>query len=425
MDNLKEENVSENQSKESSSKRTERPPAERKRKMTPKRKTIHHRPKVKYIKPKKGNRIALSLASTFLVVGISVLLSISIIFLTKELFGIDKSAASYTVKVPENATIDDIVKLITEDQEKKKKEPIIKVEKMFRMLAEFKQSRDPEFEFVAGEHTLSPNMGYSDIISELTSYNYIERETVKITIPEGKNIREVAQLLEENKVCAADLFVYYFNKGLQYDFINNIPSSVDSVLRFDRMEGYLFPDTYEFYKAPYEDVTYLEEKDYEIILRKIYDNFEEKYTPEFAQRAKDIGMTMDNVITLASIVQCEAGNVPDMKKIASVFHNRLDDPLTFPRLESDPTSAYSEYVVRKFNESSNENMVDAYNTYTSSGLPPGPICSPGIDAIKAVLWPDETKLYYFCANIETREVYFAETYEQHKENCIAAGIQEY
>ena len=82
-------------------------------------------------------------------------------------------------------------------------------------------------------------------------------------------------------------------------------------------------------------------------------------------------------------------------------------------------------VVRKFNESSNENMVDAYNTYTSSGLPPGPICSPGIDAIKAVLWPDETKLYYFCANIETREVYFAETYEQHKENCIAAGIQEY
>lgn len=67
-------------------------------------------------------------------------------------------------------------------------------------------------------------------------------------------------------------------------------------------------------------------------------------------------------------------------------------------------------------------MLDAYNTYKSNGLPPGPICSPGLAAIKAVLWPKETNYYYFCANIETKEVYYAETYEEHVNNLLAAGI---
>ncbi|WP_044977227.1 endolytic transglycosylase MltG [Ruminococcus sp. HUN007] len=85
------------------------------------------------------------------------------------------------------------------------------------------------------------------------------------------------------------------------------------------MEGYLFPDTYEFYKAPDGDVKVLEEQDYEIILRTIYENFEAKYDDEMKKRAAEVGMTMDKVVTLASIVQLEAANTADMKNVASVF----------------------------------------------------------------------------------------------------------
>jgi len=424
MENLKEENNSETPNVSAPEKKPEMQSSARRRTSSVRRKKAANNSKVKYIKPKKGNRVALSLVLTFLIIGISVVSSIGILFLTKELLGIDKSSASYTVTVPENATIDDVIKLMTDEQEKKKKEPIIKVDAMFRALAKFKESRSDTgtLEFVSGDHKLSPRMGYSEILTELMSYTYVERETVRITITEGKTIRDVAAMLEENKVCAANMFIYYFNKGLEYDFIKKIPDTSAVSLRFDRMEGYLFPDTYEFYKAVYDDVESLEEEDYEVIIRKFFDNFESKYTDEFSKRADELGMSMDEVITLASIVQREAADKHDMKDVASVFSNRLKNTYMFPTLGSDPTREYSKYVVEALSDPVNSRMVTAYNTYESSGLPPGPICSPGVDAITAVLWPNETNYYYFCANIETKEVYYATTNEEHEYNKVLAGI---
>ena len=379
---------------------------------------------IRYIRPAKGNRIAISLVFVVAILSTSILTATGIIFLTREFLGIDKSAATYIVNIPENATTDDVIRIMTVDQEANRKEPIIKVDKMFRLLADFQERRYEEpIEYVSGNHNLRPNMGYADILDELQSYDYIEKDTVSVTIKEGMRLRSVAKLLEDEGVCAADKFIYYFNAGLdEYDFITKLPKPTANDLRFDRMEGYLFPDTYEFYVAPDGDVKSLEETDYEVILRTIYENFEAKYDDEIKARAAEIGMTMDQVITLASIVQLEAADEKDMPMVASVFTNRLNNYDRFPALQSDPTREYSEYLEKLDDYSITRRMLDAYNTYKSNGLPPGPICSPGLAAIKAVLWPKETNYYYFCANIETKEVYYAETYEEHVNNLLAAGI---
>lgn len=429
MDNLKEENSLDQQNGKNSAGKKARPSAGKFVNALfapppPKKKKKKQVRQVKYIKPRKGNRIALSLVFTFAIIGISVIASVGTIFLAREFLGIDKSAATYIISIPEDADTDDVIKALTVDQEIKKKEPIIKVEKMFRLLVSLSEKRNEgPLDYVSGTHNLRPNMGYQDILEELQSYTYIERETVRLTIKEGMRLRDVAKMLEDNEVCSADRFVYYFNAGLDdYEFIQQIPKPTANDLRFDRMEGYLFPDTYEFYKAATGDVNALEEEDYEVILRKIFENFESKYDDEIQARANELNMSMDYVLTLASIVQLEARDAEDMKMVASVFNNRMNNADMFATLGSDPTREYSEYLDELDDYSVNQKMLNAYNTYTSTGLPPGPICSPGIDAIKAVLWPKDTNYFYFCANIETKQVYYAETLEQHEANLIEAGI---
>lgn len=381
---------------------------------------VTRRVKVKYIKPKKGNRIAFSLIFTSIIVGISVIASISIIFLAKEFFGIDKSASNYTLKIPENADVKQVMEIMTTNQEDRGREPIIRVKPLFELLVKFKERGGETVEFVAGDHALSPNMGYTDILDELTSVEYIERQTVTITIVEGTTLDDVAKMLEDNGVCLAEKFIYYFNNGLSdYNFINDVPKSTAHSLRYHRMEGYLFPDTYEFYQAI--DITTMEESEYEIILRKIYDNFEIKYNEELQARAKEMGMTMDEVIIMASIIQKEAADNADMYNVSSVFHNRMERPYDFRGFESDPTSEYAVWLESK---GMSKDMVRAYDTYETKWYPPGAICNPGLEAIKAVLYPAQTNYLFFCADTRTKEkiVYYAETVEQHRENCIAAGI---
>lgn len=116
-------------------------------------------------------------------------------------------------------------------------------------------------------------------------------------------------------------------------------------------------------------------------------------------------MTPDEVLTLASIVQKEAGDLEEMQKVASVFLNRLKPGSPYPMLQSDPTMNYE--------------FLDAYNTYEIQGLPPGPICNPGLDAISAVLYPADTNYYFFVTD-KDMNYYYAETFEEHQQNCAIA-----
>ena len=135
-----------------------------------------------------------------------------------------------------------------------------------------------------------------------------------------------------------------------------------------------------------------------------------------------MGKTLEETLTLASIVQAEAGDTANMKRVASVFYNRLNNSDDFPLLQSDPTSAYVRDVIIPNSDYVTDNMKTAYDTYKGAGLPPGPICNPGLDAIKAVLYPAETDYFYFCSNLETGEFYYAKTLEEHEANLVKAGL---
>lgn len=383
-----------------------------------KKKAKKRRIKIKYVRPRKLNRVAVSLVFTFIIVGISVILSTIIIFSAKEILGISKSAKTYQINVKEGDDVDDIIAHLTTEQEKKNREPIINSAQLFKLVCKIKRT-DPVF--VEGEHYLQPNMGYMDMINALGSYDYEEMVTETIQITEGTTLYDAAKQLADKGVCDLDKFIYYFNKGLSdnYDFIKDIP--IKEPLRFYGMEGYLFPDTYEFYVS--NDVASMTREDYEILVMKFYSNFESKYTKEYSDRAEELGMTMDQVITLASMIQKEALNVEDMYNVSSVFHNRLINPTLEPTLGSNPTG---EYVRALHTNHLDDNMVLAYDTYLSPGLPPGPICNPGLDAIDAALNPNDTNYYYFCAgdDPETGEkaVRYAENYEQHIINCDYFGL---
>lgn len=335
-----------------------------------------------------------------LVISVSILASVYILRYSKELLGIDKSDIKMVIEVPMNSNTTDIAQQLYN-------EGIINEPDLFRLFSKFKGA---DGTYIAGTHTLSPKMDYSTIIEILQEEAENQRETADVVFPEGITLLEAAQKLEEKGVCDADEFIKVFNtSSFGFDFEKNIKVSS---MKFYKMEGYFFPDTYQFYL----------EEDPRVVAKKIYSNFDFRITPDYYGRMRDLEMDLEEVLTLASIVQAEAANTRDMKRVASVFYNRLNNPNEYPLLQSDPTTNYVEDIIMPNIEVKSERMFEAYDTYRGAGLPPGPICNPGLDAINAVLYPAETDYYYFCSNLETGEFFFAETLEEHEQNLIEAGL---
>ena len=131
---------------------------------------------------------------------------------------------------------------------------------------------------------------------------------------------------------------------------------------------------------------------------------------------EELQLSLDELITFASIVQKEAATTNTMTMVASVFWNRLNNPDDFPKLQSDPTTNYVNNVIKPNQDVYNKTMIEAYDTYQGAGLPPGAICNPGIEAIDAVLANQKSDYFYFIANIYTGETLFAETLEEHEAN---------
>ena len=132
-------------------------------------------------------------------------------------------------------------------------------------------------------------------------------------------------------------------------------------------------------------------------------------------------MTLDQVITLASVIQKEAGNADEMGMVSSVFHNRIDDASAgLPLLQSDVTILYVESDIKPYQSRATQEVYDAYNTYVCKGLPVGPICSPGLDAIKAAIHPEESQYYFFVTDINGK-YYYGKTLDQHYANVRKAA----
>lgn len=255
-----------------------------------------------------------------------------------------------------------------------------------------------EGEFRAGKYEFEDTKDIESLVNILTKQNTISQEH-KITIIEGWNNRNIDEYLAGKGILPEGEFLDQVNvltkdKKAQYDFLSSKPDNVD-------LEGYLFPDTYHLRS----------DADAEYIIDKLLTNFDRKLTQELRDKIESQGKTIHEVVTLASIVEKEVARDEDRRIVAGIFLNRLDIGMG---LQSDATVNY--VTGGKTTRPSLDDIAveSEYNTYKYRGLPPGPICNPGIASIEAVLDPVETD-YLFFLTTPDNETIFSETHDDHVE----------
>lgn len=222
----------------------------------------------------------------------------------------------------------------------------------------------------AGEYLLSPSMSPKEIIGIIVAGKI---RLHRITIPEGYNLQQTAQVIAESGFATKKEFLKSATDTQQVHEMG---------INAKTFEGYLFPDTYYFSK----DLTP------EKIISAMVKRFWSVFGPEWKKKAESIGMSIHQVVTLASIIEKETGIPSERPIISSVFHNRLKLGM---RMESDPTVIYG---IENFNGNLTKKDLltpTPYNTYIIKGLPPGPIASMGKSALKAALYPSDTQFMYF------------------------------
>lgn len=261
----------------------------------------------------------------------------------------------------------------------------------------------------AGTYRLSKNMTIAEIVDVLCDGNP-PRATVRFTVPEGYTVDDIAKLLLKEGIITDETAFKTrcrdVGNFVKYPFLSDIKNGQE---RKYALEGYLFPDTYEVYADASE----------EEIIDKMLTRYYAVYTDAYIERANELGMSRDQVMTLASVIEREARDDEDFAKVSAVFHNRLREGM---KLESCATLSYATETNRLVFTSEEMAIVSPYNTYLNAGLPIGPICSPGDAAIRAALYPNgefvEEGYLYFCNGDPktSTSLIFSKTYEEHQEN---------
>lgn len=322
---------------------------------------------------------------------ISILLSVAIIFCANDIYGFVKSEEPVEITIPEDATVKDVARILHDNK-------IIKYEWLFKM-------KEGSFKgkFAPGTYSVSPESSYDDLI-----YTLREKPPTGIswvTIPEGFTTDEIINLLVESGIGKKEKYVDVINNyDFDYWFIDELGEDWDRDGRIYRLDGYLFPDTYQFYNASTE----------EAVVKKLLTRFNQVFTESYKLRAEELGFTVDEILNIAALIEKEAGTAADFGNVSSVFHNRLKDPANYPRLESDATIAYAvqhETGVRpNLTGEDIDNNDSPYNSYKVNGLVPGPIANPSNSAILAALNPSATD-YYFFVSSDTETIFSRNIYE--------------
>jgi UPF0755 protein len=338
-----------------------------------------------------------------------------LLFAHSEINGSGKPGTEVTVSIPQGSGVSAIA-------QKLKDAGVIRSTYLFRWYVGQKGAAS---KLQYGDFTLQKSAcSYDAIIAALSTY--AKAETVRVTIPEGTTAIAIAQKMEAAGLCSAEDFLKEANEGdfSEYTFWQYVPDDADAPDRFMKCEGYLFPETYEFLK---NDTVHN-------YVATFYAQFDAQITEEMYAELKAQGMTLPELITLASFVQEEAGNAQD-SNVAQVFRNRLAEGSPYPRLQSN-TSSYIQsdadnnylwnWVAPYCGGWDNipENIASAYDTYHTAGLTPGPISNPGLAAIKAALHPepdeDAKDAYFFVTDLKGN-YYYARTLTEHNANCQTAA----
>ncbi len=258
--------------------------------------------------------------------------------------------------------------------------------------------------------TLAVLLGCDEEIIQVSN-PVMQTSTATVTFPEGSNVRRFAQRLEEKNVCSAEDFINAcadYDWSAEYDFL---PSYDVLSKRPYPLEGYLFPDTYEFFVG----------EDPHSCVRRFLNNFSRRVTDEMRLDCAAVGLTLDEAVTLASIIEKETNSSSEAPKVSMVFHNRMNNPTGYKGIDETYTGGYfqsdaTKYYPYVYGEELPEGFVSEYNTYNFAGLPKGSICNPGLACIKAAIYPDtECNALFFYTDINSKH-YYAVSYDEHLKN---------
>ncbi|MBO8173022.1 MAG: endolytic transglycosylase MltG [Bacillaceae bacterium] len=253
----------------------------------------------------------------------------------------------------------------------------------------------------AGDYQFTPGVSKEEILEKLVKGDTY-METFTFTIPEGFTVEQIADRLAAQELVDRETFLKEVNEGqFDYDFVKQIPDNPD--IKY-RLEGYLFPETYEMEVGATEHD----------IINRMLKQFDTEFKAEWQQVMEQKRLTIHDAVTLASIVEREVRSDKERAKVAGVYYNRMAIDML---LQADATIQYILGEQKEIVTYEDLEIKDPYNTYIQKGLPPGPIGSPGRKSLEAVVYPEEHPYFYYVTKKDgSGEHYFAETFPEHQRN---------
>lgn len=350
---------------------------------------------------KKSSSVRSTYIFFIVVIVVSMAISIYAVFCMNDVLAITKTKSSVTVSLQEEVdSTSDAIDILAD-------KGLIKCKNFCKLFAKYREAYvgGP---YQPGVYYLNGKMGLEGMLMTLQGDSSTS-ETVTLMFPEGTTVPEIIDKLVENDVCDRTALLSVINStDFSYSLVSDLKAKEEVPYR---LEGYLFPDTYEFYVG----------ENASSVIKKFLANGDAKITEEDRKQAEKLGYSMYEIITIASIIQKEAGNEDQMKTISSVIHNRLSDQVNMPSIGCQSTSDYITNFVGPSLSSTSAHTADYYMQYYDTqvtskvvGLPAGPICNPGMAAIEAALYPEDTSYYYFFHDTKGN-LYTAKTYSEFNE----------
>ncbi len=350
---------------------------------------------------KKGIKVKINvkaLAVVLLCIAISSLISVILLSCANDVLAIGRDDSEVVeVTLPNDADTKTAVKILDEAG-------LIKNRLFCRIFLKAMGYTDNNY--LPGVYYFTQSMGVEKMVAKFKS-SATRGNLISITIPEGYTIDQIAVKLEKNNICSAESFFKTIDEidfAKEYSFLSSLDKKED---RYHALEGYMFPATYEFE----------ENANPASVVRSFLSAFSSHWTKEYAEKTKKLNMSVDDVVTMASIIEKEGANAEQFGQISSVLHNRIDRTGLYPTLECNSTRDYVTNTISARVTSSSElnKYILEYNTYECEGLPVGAICNPGDVAINAALNPDDSS-YFFFAHDNKKKIYLAETADQQSAN---------
>lgn len=309
--------------------------------------------------------------------------------LANDMLALNKDKVTATIVVDDENDFGSVVDQLKDND-------IIKYKGLFRLFSALSGGSD---KIAQGSYLVDTDMDYRAILNSLGSGSS-SRVEVSVTIQEGLTVRQIFELLEKEGVSTVEkLNDMAANRDYAFSFLEDIPLGDPN-----RLEGYLFPDTYNFYMG--EDPKY--------VINKMLVNFDSKVDDSMRQKIADKGYTIQELLTVASMIEKETDGT-DRTTIASVIYNRLNNPGagTAGYLQVDATIQYVLPEGEIVSEEDYQTVNSPYNTYLNKGLPPGPIANPGLESIMAALNPESTNYYYYALGDDGVHHFFT-SYSEHQ-----------